>query len=159
MTRPSRTDFSQSAWLKPGAGCIPPADDSGWPESKRGCAVDRHDSMASASTSASRWMSCRGAARSSPHVPGIPYTSQSEQRRGAASERRDMSSPIAFLCIEYRSWPGGREAFAIDHAQIEVVTNALLRFAVRARRRSGDGPPVERRMFKLGSGSDFQRHA
>jgi hypothetical protein len=35
MTRPSRTDFSQSAWLKPGAGWIPPVVDSGCAESKR----------------------------------------------------------------------------------------------------------------------------
>jgi hypothetical protein len=39
MTRPSRTDFSQSVWLKPGAGCIPPVVDSGCAESKRGSAV------------------------------------------------------------------------------------------------------------------------
>ena len=35
MTRPSRTAFSQSAWLKPGAGCIPPVVDSGCAECKR----------------------------------------------------------------------------------------------------------------------------
>ena len=35
MTRPSRTAFSQSAWLKPGAGWIPPVVDSGCAESKR----------------------------------------------------------------------------------------------------------------------------
>ena len=35
MTRPSRTAFSQSAWLKPGAVWIPPVVDSGCGESKR----------------------------------------------------------------------------------------------------------------------------
>jgi hypothetical protein len=87
-------------------------------------------------------------------VPGIPYTSQSEHRRGAASERRDVSRPIASLYINYRSWPGGREAFAVNHAQIDAATNVLPRFAVRA----PSGLPVGRRTFVLGSRSDFQRH-
>ena len=92
-------------------------------------------------------------------APGIPYTSQSEQWRGGGSERRDVFRPRASLCIEYRYWPGGREAFAINHAQIDAATNALPRFAVRGRRRSGDGPLVERHTFLLGSGSDPQRPA
>ena len=39
MTRPSRTDFSQCAWLKPGAGCISPVVGSGCAESKRAAVV------------------------------------------------------------------------------------------------------------------------